>query len=430
MQAMPPNFEHSPLVRTLEAIRHADTPADLAIQIAVVAGALALAWILTRLTRHRLKITRWQFGKGQFERVAFPMLSLAFVWSAKQVLAATMHVETGPIEVAVYALWAFVVIRGATYILGHILPEGEFQSSIIRFVALVAWLGLLLRVTDLMPEVLDALDTYNVTQQITVLDVMKVVLALFLSITVALWISRVTEGRVMAAESLEPTTRLVISKITRVTAILLAIFVALPMAGIDVTTLSVFTGAFGVGLGFGLQKVASNYVSGFIVLLDRSVRIGDVITVDGRRGQVIAIQSRCTVIRGGDGVESIIPNEKLITDSIGHNTYSSSRVAASIVTTIAYGSDSDRACRILADLAGKHPRVLADPAPSARIRQLGERGIELELTVWINDPVNGDGDIRGDVLKGVLTAFPAAGIGIPLPQREVRLIATPETPKI
>ncbi len=426
---MASTFDHSPLARAFEAIRHTDSPGELGLQIAVIVGALLLAWIATRLTRHRLKVTRWQFGKGEFERVAFPMIALVFVWTAKVVLSASMRVETGPIEIAVYVLWAFVVIRAAGYVLGHILPEGEFQSSIIRFVVLLAWTGLLLRVTDFMPEVLDALDSYNVTQQVTVLDVLKVGLALFLSITVALWVSRVTEGRVMAAESLEPTTRLVISKITRVTAILLAIFVALPLAGIDVTTLSIFSGALGVGLGFGLQKVASNYVSGFIVLLDRSLRIGDVILVDGRRGQVIAIQSRCTVIRGSDGVESIIPNEKLITDSIGHHTYSSSRVAASIAATIAYGSDVDRACGILVELAKKHPRVLADPAPSARIKQLTERGIELELTVWISDPVNGDGDIRGDVLRGALAAFPAAGIGIPVPQREVRVIATPETPK-
>jgi small-conductance mechanosensitive channel len=424
------NFDHSPFARAIEAIRHTATPPELGVQVAVIIGALLLAWIATRLTRHRLKLRNWQFGKGEFERVAFPLLALAFVWTAKVILSVSARVETGPIEIAVYVLWAFVVIRAASYVLGHVLPEGELQSSVIRFVALIAWLGFLLRVTGLLPEVMEALDSYSVTQQVSVLDVLKVVLALFLSVTVALWVSRVTEGRVMAAESLEPTTRLVISKISRVVTILVAIFVALPMAGIDVTTLSVFSGALGVGLGFGLQKVASNYVSGFIVLLDRSLRIGDVILVDGRRGQVISIQSRCTVIRGGDGVESIIPNEKLITDSIGHHTYSSSRVAASIAATISYDSDVDRACAILVELAKKHPRVLADPAPAAGIKALGERGIDLELTVWISDPVNGDGDIRAAVLRGALTAFKAEGIRIPSPQREVRLFATPETPKI
>jgi len=424
------SFDLSPLARSIEAFRHAESAGGLAVQGAVIVGALLVAWVATRLTRHRLTLARWQFGKGEFERVAFPLLALAFVWSGEATLAAALpHVETGPIEIAVHVLWALVVIRAAGYVLGHVLPEGEFQSSVIRFVSILAWIAVGLRSTGLMPDVLAALDATSVTQQVTVLDVLKAVLALSLSVTIALWVSRVTEGRVMAAESLEPTTRLVISKISRVTAVLVAVFVALPLAGIDVTTLSIFSGALGVGLGFGLQKVASNYVSGFIVLLDRSLRIGDVIIVDGRRGQVIAIESRCTVIRGGDGVESIIPNEKLITDSIGHHTYSSSRVAASIQATVSYDSDVDRACAILLELAKKQPRVLADPAPSARIRQLGERGIELELTVWISDPVNGDGDIRGDVLRGALTAFRAEGIAIPYPRREVYLNATPETPK-
>jgi len=423
------SFDLSPLARSIEAFRHAASARDLVLQAAVIAGALAVAWMATRLTRHRLRLARWQFGKGEFERVAFPLVALACVWSGKAILAAVPHVETGPIEIAVHVLWAFVVIRTAGYVLGHVLPEGEFQSSVIRFIALIAWVGVGLRATGLVPEVLSALDSYYVTQQVTVLDVLKAGLALFLSVTVALWVSRVTEGRIMAADSLEPTTRLVMSKISRVTAVLVAVFVALPLAGIDMTTLSVFSGALGVGLGFGLQKVASNYVSGFIVLLDRSIKIGDVIIVDGRRGQVIAIESRCTVIRGGDGVESIIPNEKLITDTIGHHTYSSQRLTASILATVSYESDPDRACAILVDLAKKQPRVLADPPPVARIRQLGERGIELELTVWISDPANGDGDIRGEVLKGALTAFRAEGIGIPFPRRDVYLQATPETAK-
>jgi len=140
----------------------------------------------------------------------------------------------------------------------------------------------------------------------------------------------------MAAESMEMTTRVVVGKVVRITTILVAIFIALPLAGIDVTTLSIFSGALGVGLGFGLQKIASNYVSGFIVLLDRSLRIGDVVTVDGRRGEVMAIESRYTVIKGGDGVESIIPNELLITNSVSHHTYSDPKVSMVIPVTVAY----------------------------------------------------------------------------------------------
>jgi small-conductance mechanosensitive channel len=194
-----------------------------------------------------------------------------------------------------------------------------------------------------------------------------------------------------------------------------------------VTTLSVFGGALGVGLGFGLQKVAANYVSGFIVLLDRSLRIGDVVAVDNRRGEVKAIDARYTVIKGSDGVESIIPTEKMITEVVNHYTYTDSRVSMVVGITVSYDGDVERACAILEEAARRQPRVIAEPAAAARVRQLTERGIELELTVWIDDPLVGEGDLRSDLLKYVLKAYRSANIEIPYPHREVRLIATPET---
>jgi small-conductance mechanosensitive channel len=427
---MAAGIDLSPLARTVEAFTKGTSPGELAIQGVVCVAAILAAWLAVRFMRkHVSSDSRWKFGKGDFQRVAFPFVALLFVWSARAVLAQVQHTDTGLMEIVGSLLLALAIIRTAGYVLGHVLPEGEFQRAVIVAVMVAAWIGVLLRITGLMPEVLGVLDEYQVTQQVTVLDVLKGALALFASVTIALWVSRVTESRVMAAESMELTTRVVISKIVHVVAIFVAIFIALPLAGIDVTTLSIFTGAIGVGLGFGLQKVASNYVSGFIVLLDRSLRIGDVIVVDGRRGQVIAIESRCTIIRGADGVESIIPNEKLVTDIVGHHTYSSSLLSVTIPVTISYGSDVERACAILRDLATKHKRVLPNPAPTARIRALGERGIDIDLSLWINDPMNGDGDIRGEVLLGALKAFEAEQIGIPPPRREVRIITTPETPE-
>ncbi len=428
---MAPDPNLSPLTRTIHTFTAATSPGELAVQVLVCLGAIAAAWIVVRVMRRRLSVdNRWKFGKGDFQRVAFPLIGMLFVWASKAVLADLQHIDTGLLEIAITLLWALAVIRAAGYVLGHVLPEGGFQRIVILGVMGIAWIGVVLRVTGLMPEVLSVLDDYQVTQQVTVLDVLKGVLALFVSLTIALWITRVTESRIMAADSMELTTRVVIGKFLRITAIFISIFIALPLAGIDVTTLSIFTGAIGVGLGFGLQKVASNYVSGFIVLLDRSLRIGDVIVIDNRRGQVIAIESRCTIIRGTDGVESIIPNEKLVTDIVGHHTYSSSLLSATISVTVSYGSDVERACAILLELAAKQKRVLPNPAPVARIRALGERGIDLDLSVWINDPMNGDGDIRGEVLLGALKAFKSEGIGLPIPQREVRLITTPETPEI
>jgi small-conductance mechanosensitive channel len=191
--------------------------------------------------------------------------------------------------------------------------------------------------------------------------------------------------------------------------------------------LSVFGGALAVGLGFGLQKVAASYVSGFIVLLERSLRIGDVITVDNRRGVVQAIESRYTVLKAGDGTEAIIPNETLITQTVVHHTYSDPKVATVMPVTVAYDSNVDRACALLAEIGKRNTRVIGDPAPLARVTALTDRGIQMELTVWISDPEAGESDLRSQLLREILRTFAAEGIRIALPTQEVRLIATPET---
>jgi small-conductance mechanosensitive channel len=339
--------------------------------------------------------------------------------------------DAGPLELIVSLLAIWAMVRTGGYVLGHVIPDGGFQRAVIRTFNLVVLLGVILHLTGLLPDVLAALDAHGVEigktkREVTLLDVAQGIGAMFLAIVMALWISRVTEGRVMAADSMEMTTRVVISKVVKVAIVVVTIFVALPIAGIDVTTLSIFSGAVGVGLGFGLQKIASNYVSGFIVLIDRSLRIGDVVTVDGKRGEVKAIQSRYTVIKGADGVESIIPNEKFVTDSVNHHTYSDPKVSVAIPVMVAYESDVELACELLVEAAKKRKRVIADPPVTARAKQFTERGVELELTVWIQDPAVGEGDLRSELLIDILKAFKAHGIEMPYPRREMRSIATPE----
>jgi small-conductance mechanosensitive channel len=291
-----------------------------------------------------------------------------------------------------------------------------------------------LHISGLLPGILIGLESFGFTfgkdkTEITALDILKGVIALFLTVILAMWISRITESRVMAADSMEVTTRVVITKVVRIATLFLAIFVALPLMGLDVTTLSVFSGALGVGLGFGLQKIASNYVSGFIVLMDRSLRIGDVVTVDGKRGEVKAIESRYTVIKGADGVESIIPNEKLITESVNHHTYSDPKISLVQSVWITYESDVDKACLLLAEIAKRQARVIEDPPAAARVKQLGDNGIELELTVWISDPAVGEGDLKSSLFKDILKTFKAQGVEIPYPRRDIRVIATAATAK-
>jgi small-conductance mechanosensitive channel len=418
----------------VESLAGQASPLQWAMQAAIVVAGIGLAWAIARSVCGRVHVSeRWKFGSGEFRRVVFPLFALVLVWIAKL----AMERFTQPVTllgITVSLLIAFLVIRIAVYILGHVLPQGATLRLAVRIIAWVAWIGVALHITGLLPEVLDALDDIGFTlgkqkTRVTLLLVLQAVAAMAITLTVAMWLARVTEGRVLAAKNVEMSTRVVIVKIVNTAAIVLAVMIALPMAGIDITALSVFGGAVGVGLGFGLQKVAASYVSGFIVLLERSLRIGDVITVEGRRGVVEAIESRYTVLKAGDGTETIIPNETLITKDVIHHTYADPKVATVLPVTVAYETDAERACALLAEIGRRNARVIRDPAPHARVASLGNNGIRLQLTVWIDDPEKGETELRSDLFLDILRSFKAEGIEIPCSRREMRLIATPETPE-
>ncbi len=203
---------------------------------------------------------------------------------------------------------------------------------------------------------------------------------------------------------------------------LFALFLVLPAVGIDLTALSVFGGALGVGIGFGLQKIASNYISGFIILLDHSVKIGDVVTIEKHSGKLNKMTARYVVVRGADGTEAIIPNETVITSTVINHSYSDTRVCVTVPLQISYNSDLDAATGILLDAARAHARTLAAPEPRVTILAFADNGISLELGLWIADPELGSAAIRSDLYLAIWRAFKAQGIEIPYPQREVRLL--------
>ena len=423
-------FEAAPLEEVIGNLASPDALAAALWQFGVAATAIVLGYYAARVVCRRIRPSpNWKFGAGSFQRVAYPLFAAGFMFLGKAILA--RYQPTNLLHILLVLVLAWVAIRVAAYILGHVLPEGSFLRSSIRTISWFAWIAVALHIAGLSGDVISALDDVGLTvgkdkQRVTLLLMLEAIGALALTLTLAAWLSRITETRVMASAAMDMSTRVVVAKLIRISAVFLAVLVALPMVGIDITALSIFSGALGVGLGFGLQKIASNYVSGFIVLLDHSLRIGDVITVDGRRGEVTAIESRYTVVKGGDGVESIIPNEKLITDSVQHHTYSDPKVSIVIPVTISYESDVDAACKLLLEAAQSQVRVIPDPPAVARVKGFRDLGIDLELTVWIGDPVVGEGDLRSDISKAILKAFRAGGIQIPYPRRDVRILATPE----
>ena len=420
-----------PLSAFASALAGQATVAQWAAQVGIVVAAIGLAWLISIRVCGRVTVSeRWRFGKGEFQRVVFPFFALVFVWGAKLVMERFAH-PVALLEITVSLLGAFLAIRIAVYVLGHVLPAGATLRLAVRVIAWIAWIVVALHITGLLPEVIEALDDIGFTlgkqkTRVTLLLVLQALAAIAVTMTIAMWLARVTAGRVLAAQNVEMSTRVVIVKIVNTVAIVVAVMVALPMAGIDITALSVFGGALGVGLGFGLQKVAASYVSGFIVLIERSLRIGDVITVENRRGVVQSIESRYTVIKAGDGTETIIPNETLITKDVIHHTYTDPKVATVLSVTVAYETDVEHACHVLAEVGRRNARVIGDPAPHARVVALGDNGIQMELTVWISDPERGESELRSELLKDVLRTFRSEGIEIPYPRREIRVIATPE----
>jgi len=413
----------TPLERALEAFAtQAATPKG-ALQLAVIAAGLALGWLVARTLRRRVpEKPVWAFGAGGFHRVAFPLAALALIWGAG--LALRRLQATPFVDLAIALLVAFALIRLAVYMLRSILPEGAFLRGSERTIAIAMWVGVALHLVGILPEVWEALDDIAFTagkQRISLLVVVQGLVSVAVTLAVSLWIAGLIERQVLAAERLEMSTRVVIAKLLRAVAAFVAILVALPLVGIDVTALSVFGGALGVGLGFGLQKIASNYVSGYIILLDRSVRIGDLVTVDNRHGVVKEIASRYTVIRSLDGTESIIPNETLITQAVTNHSFTDRKVVVKVKASVGYGSDMDRVFALLLDIARRQPRVLADPAPGCWIASLGDNGVDVELVAWIADPDQGQAALRGAILKEILETFRAEGIEIPFPQREVRV---------
>lgn len=397
-------------------------------QIAVVLISVGLAWQLRQFARSRIERRReaegtLRIGVGSLERVIFPLSALVLVFLGRWVLQHWHSVKL--LNVAIPLLFSLALIRVAVYMLRHVFAPSGWLRSWERVIAWAMWIGVALYVTGLLPEILDLLDSVSFSvgkEKISLLLIMQGVLAVAVTMLLALWLGRTLEARIMGTAAMDMNLRVVFSKITRALLIVLGVLIVLPVVGIDITVLSVFGGALGVGLGLGLQKIASNYVSGFIILLDRSIRIGDTVSVDNRSGIVTQITTRYIVLRSLDGTESIIPNDTLVTSTVINQSYSDRRVRMALPVQISYASPLEKAMEIMLQAAQGHPRVLRDPAPGVFLREFGDNGISLELGVWIADPEQGLLGLRSDLNLEIWREFKKYGIEIPFPQREIRIL--------
>ncbi len=398
---------------------------DLVWQLLALAACLLLAKLGARLVRGRQvgEGRAWELGQGGLKRVAFPLLGLILVWLARPLAQQWIHVSL--FTLALPLLASLAVIRMVFYVLRLSLVGAAWLVPFERIFALLVWGIVALHITGLLPEAIDVLESVAFTvgkQKLTLWHVLQGLAAVLVTVLLALWLSGAIEARLHAAAGLDSSLRVVLARLSRALLILLAVLIGLPMVGIDLTTLSVFGGALGVGLGFGLQKIASNYVSGFIILLDHSIRIGDIITVGSDRGEVTRITTRYTVLKNLSGVEALVPNELLVGSVVQNESYSAPQVRIALPVQVSYDSDLERAMDIMAGAAKAQARVLTEPAPTVLLQGFADSGINLELGFWVADPEQGVGNLRSEINLAIWREFKQAGIAIPFPQREVRIL--------
>ena len=395
-------------------------------QLGVVVASLLLAWSINGLLRAyvmRHAPETWKVGIGGINRVLFPLSSLVFVYIGKLVLNHWQH--TSILKLAVTLLLAMAAIRLAVYALRYIFAPSGWVRTMESAISTTVWLILALYLSGLLPELLATLNDVSFKigkHPVTLLLIIQALFTILITLVIALWFSRVLENKLMRTEQINMNLRVVLSKLIRVVLSMIAVLIALSAVGLDITLLSVFGGALGVGLGFGLQKIASNYVSGFIILLDKSIHMGDVITVDTHYGVVSDLRSRYMVLRKLDGTEVVIPNETLITNAVINHSFSDRKARVQMPVQVSYDSHLEQAMQLMRDAAMHHPRILQDPAPEVLVKGFSDNGIDLSLSVWISDPEEGSASLQSSVYLDIWRAFQKHAISIPYPQREIRIL--------
>jgi small-conductance mechanosensitive channel len=400
------------------------TRPSVLIEMAVLAACIGLAWFIVRLARASLDPQRrpnsvW-FGARIVDGVLFPVAALLCALAARWALKASLPVAL--LHIVVPILASLVVIRIAVRVLHVAFPTSHAVRMLERTLSWLVWGVLVLWVTGLLPLVMRELEAIHWKLggvDVSLRSLIEGALSAAAVLVAVLWVSAAIEARLLAGAADNLSLRKIAANATRALLLLVGLLLALSAAGIPLGALSVLGGAVGVGLGFGLQKLAANYVSGFVILAERSLRIGDMVKVDNFEGRVTDINTRYTVIRALNGRESIVPNEMLITQRVENSSLADPQVSITTTLQVAYGTDLDALLPRLAAAVAAVPRVLAEPAPGLQLAGFGADGLDLAVLFWIDDPENGQGNVRSDVNLALLRTLNAAGVEIPFPQRVV-----------
>ncbi|RZT41225.1 mechanosensitive ion channel family protein [Cupriavidus agavae] len=430
---------HSVLGKMLDDLLHDAGGPGFFWQIGVLVACLGVAWPLARYVvrrlaaRHEDSSFALRLAAVSLERAMFPLFGWVLVLVARFALAPFVSVSV--LRLALVPLFGISSLYIAFYVLRRVISaSGQLHGMLVlleKVLTTLVWIGMALYVVGLLPDVIRWMEEVRFPvggkHPISIADALMGVVWILLTVLVAMWFGSWLEERLMRARSLDANLKVVLTRVTKALLLLVSLLLSLSLVGIDLTVLSVFGGALGVGLGLGLQKIASNYISGFIILLDRSVTLGDQITVDKYTGIVSQIRTRYTVVRNGDG-ETLVPNEQLVAQAVQNHSFSGTNVRVAVRVQADYAADPETVIELLQRCVRDIPRVLADPVPTAFLVAFADSGIEYEVAVNIADPQNGKLGVQSAMNRAIWRTFQEHGISIPYPQRELRVLNAASVP--
>ncbi len=392
-------------------------------QALAVALALALAFFIAPFLKTGVARLRARSDHGGWSIRAMEMIeaqSLALVWLGLQwiflVLAEGTQWGGEIIEITVSLLAAWVVIQFASLFIR--------RRGTARLLRMLVWAVAALNILGLLRPTIALLDAAAVDLggfRLSVIVVLKGLILFVGLLWAAILMSQAIKRRVATSEVLSPSIRVLTNQLVKMGLIILAVVVALASVGIDLTAFAVFTGALGVGIGFGLQRVIANLISGILLLVDRSIKPGDVIAVEQTYGWVNFMGARYVSVITPNGTEHLIPNETLVTNKVENWSYSDDLLRLSIPLGISYKSDIRKAIALVIEAVASMERVLELPAPVCLIMGFGDSSVDLEARFWIKDPRNGVSNLKSEILLQVWDRFKSGGIEIPFPQRDLHI---------
>lgn len=396
---------------------------DTLVCLAIIVIAGTIAWPLASRLRKKIESLLERQSRfpilariwGTALDIAFPAIWLFLQWISV-VVTEQWDVSNASLLITTSLLTAWVIIKAAT-----IFVSSHFWS---RTIAITAWVIAALNILGILAPTIQFLDEISFSLGQATISVLTIMQAL-VTLGILLWISAIagqlTESKLKSSQNLSPSIQVLTIKFMRISLSAVAFIMALAIVGVDLTAFAVVGGAVGVGIGFGLQKIFANLISGFILLMDKSIKPGDVIVVADYYGRVDALTARYVSVTTRDGVEHLIPNEELIINRVENWSHSQNLLRLRQVVGIHYKADLHKALALCKEAAAETNRILSDPAPNCLVKEFGDSSVNLEMRVWINDPMNGRANVISELLINIWDKFHEHGIEIPYPQRDLHI---------